>query len=180
VEASCYGCETAGDLTRSVVLPGGWSVNHYGGSEGFFGWLALQPFAHRATLANLNPTELHALGPYLQHLERGISNYWAARKHPVARVYVMYFLEGQLEPDGSKHLHFHLVPRFNEMDQSMRDKLDVLDKKVRGIDAYLIAKLRPNNHTYRLPSAFDRGALTESAREELEIEIVKGVWAAGF
>ncbi|SRR6266849_9435538 len=114
----------------------------------------------------------------VQRLERGIYNYWAS-EHPVKRVYVMYFLEGQLEPDSDLwHLHFHLVPRFEALDSSMRDKTDVLGMMVTGIDAYLIGKLRLNNATYSPPDWLNRHSLSEAVRKEKEFQIVTGVSGA--
>ncbi len=53
-----------------MSLRGGWSVGHYGGDEGFFGWLALQTVAHRMCMSDLTEDETAALGPNLQRLER--------------------------------------------------------------------------------------------------------------
>ena len=52
----CKGCELSkgnGDPPGGIIvkLDGGWILNHYGGSEGFLGWLALQPSCHRMELA---------------------------------------------------------------------------------------------------------------------------------
>jgi diadenosine tetraphosphate (Ap4A) HIT family hydrolase len=180
VNPTCEGCQKAIDPGRSVPLKGGSSLGHYGGEEGFFGWLALQTIEHRYTLRDLSQGEADALGVVLRDLERGIYNYWQSRDRPVDRVYVMYFLESQLEPEHKWHLHFHLVPRFKSLDPSMRDKIDVLCKKVPGIDAYLISKLRPDHPTYRLPSFLDRDAF-KSRKAELkaeELKIVNGVASA--
>jgi diadenosine tetraphosphate (Ap4A) HIT family hydrolase len=177
----CKSCETAVDAKKSVKLPGGlWSANHYGGSEGFFGWLALQPIAHRRTLAELTRAESRALGPAIRMLENGIDRYWRERRHRVERVYVMYFLEGLLEPGGDpSHLHFHLVPRFEALGPSMSGKTDVVGELVPGIDAYLIGKLRPGHPTYPLPSWLDRHAFKAQhgaqALESKELEIVQAV-----
>src|SRR5215831_2365383 len=112
VMATCNGCKTAADESRSIRLPGGWSLNHYGGDEGFFGWLALQPIEHRLTLRDLSEVEAAALGPNLGRLEQGIYGYWQSAGQPADRVYAMYFLESQLESGHSWHLHIHVVPRF--------------------------------------------------------------------
>ena len=172
---NCKGCETADNGAKSVRLPGGWSVNHYGGPEGFFGWLALQTVKHRGTLSDLRPTEAATLGPNLRKLETGIYKYWKGHGRPVDRVYVMYFLEGQLEAGHEWHFHVHVVPRFQELKRLM-GKPHMPEE----IDAYQIAKL-----SHILPSFLDRVAFKkrygEPKRARVEGRILDGVVrAAGF
>ena len=50
----CEGCKLA---REGIQLPGGWALNHYGGGEGYLGWLAIAPVAHRMTLASLTDVE---------------------------------------------------------------------------------------------------------------------------
>jgi len=157
-----------------------WSINHYQSNEGFFGWLALQPVAHRRTLAELTLAESQTLGPVIQGLESGTYRHWETLGHPVERVYLMYFLEGLIEPGGDRwHLHFHLVPRFEALGPSMSGKTDVVGETVSGIDAYLIGKLRPRHPTYPLPSWLDRRAFKgqhgSQALQHKELEIVRAV-----
>jgi diadenosine tetraphosphate (Ap4A) HIT family hydrolase len=163
----CQGCKKARDSSESVSFPGGWSLSHYGGCEGFLGWLALQTREHRRSVSDLSVTEAKALGPLLRRLERGTYKYWRAQRHPVERVYVMYFLEGALEPGGRDrwHLHFHLVPRFVALRTPMRG--------TSGIDAYQIAKLRPQG---RLPAFLDSARKRDPAMAKLQI--LRGVVAA--
>ena len=171
----CQGCKLAINPAKSVCLPGGWSVNHYGGSEGFFGWLALQTAKHRCTLRDLVRTEVEALGPNLRRLESGIYKYWENRGRPVSRVYVMYFLEGQLEAGHDWHFHVHVVPRFERLKRPMGKP-----HKPDEIDAYQIAKL-----SHILPSFLDRSAFEKRHGEPRRIRedrrILDGVVrAAGF
>ena len=148
-------------------------MNHYGGSEGFFGWLALQTVQHRCNLRELRRSEAKALGPNLRRLEKGIYRYWKTHRRQVDRVYVMYFLEGQLErKEGHKyHLHIHLVPRFHVL------KPLILKRDKRGVDAYRIAGLGR-----KLPSHLNRELFKkqhdEQRRADKELEIVCGVVAA--
>src|SRR4029450_8349663 len=79
----CVGCRIA---QNALLLDGGWTLNHYGGREGFFGWLAIQPREHVPTLRELRDGQLRALGPNLSRLERGIYDYWAMHGHTVDRV----------------------------------------------------------------------------------------------
>jgi len=170
MKLECKGCKIADDPTRSVVLPGEWSLNHYCGPEGFFGWLALQTVNHRCRLADLQRSEAAALAPNLRQLERGLYKYWQDRNHPVKRVYVMYFLESQLERGYPWHLHIHLVPRFRSLARLM-------PLRAGGINAYRIASLRR-----RLPIYLDRDKYERrrgpAARADEELNIVKGVVAA--
>ena len=171
--ATCNGCKTAADESRSIRLPGGWSLNHYGGDEGFFGWLALQPIEHRLTLRDLSEVEAAALGPNLGRLEQGIYGYWQSAGQPADRVYAMYFLESQLESGHSWHLHIHVVPRF-------RCLAELMPLSDGGIDAYCIAKLSD-----KLPVELDRAAFAKKngtpARYARDLDIVRGVVAAsGF
>ena len=43
-------------------MNGDWILNHYGGEEGFLGWMALQPRYHREEINQLEVDELEALG----------------------------------------------------------------------------------------------------------------------
>src|SRR2546428_9924847 len=117
---ACQGCQKAINSNQSVNLIGGWSLGHYGGCEGFFGWLALQTREHRRGMGDLSQAEADALGPILQKLENGIHNYWKSCGCPVARVYVRYFLEGLIQGEKAQwHLPFHLFPDFNALEASM-------------------------------------------------------------
>jgi hypothetical protein len=60
----------------------------------------LQTAKHRLTLRDLPAAEAASLGPTLQKLEKGIYDYWSHKSLVVARVYMLYFLEGQLEPSS--------------------------------------------------------------------------------
>lgn len=126
---SCSGCEISQGLTSVpggvVKLPGDWVVNHYGGSEGFLGWLALQPRFHRMALAELTVREPQNLGPNIKSLDGALSQYWRLRfpSDPVKRVYVVYFFESEFEsPPAPRpyHLHIHIVPRFQSFDTAER------------------------------------------------------------
>jgi diadenosine tetraphosphate (Ap4A) HIT family hydrolase len=125
----CSGCEISQGLKSVpggvIKLPGDWVVNHYGGAEGFLGWLALQPRFHRMALSELTDRELQNLGPNIRSLDRGLSQYWRLRypSDPVERVYVVYFFESEFEsPPMARpyHLHIHIIPRFKSFDTKER------------------------------------------------------------
>jgi diadenosine tetraphosphate (Ap4A) HIT family hydrolase len=148
-------------------------VNHYGGSEGFFGWLALQTVQHRCNLGDLRESEAKALGPNLRRLENGIYDFWKTLGCQVDRVYVMYFLEGQLERKSGHewHLHIHLVPRFHLVKPLM------VKPNKREVDAYRIATLGR-----KLPSRLNRKTFGRQYGQqrlvERELGIVRGVVSA--
>ncbi len=98
-----------------VDLDGGWTVNHYGGSEGYLGWLVLQPRAHKKEFTRLSKKELQSLGENIKRTEISLRNYWEL-KFPddlIQRVYVVYFFEYDSVSVKPKdyHLHIHLIPR---------------------------------------------------------------------
>ena len=90
-----------------LLLRGNWVLHHYVGSEGFLGWLALQPYEHREKLSCLSDDEAKEFGGLLKAIEEGLDAYWKEefQKDPLERVYVACFYE------SSEHLHFHIVPR---------------------------------------------------------------------
>lgn len=120
LDPSCNSCKfSQGKQTigGNVRLSGGWSLNHYSGTEGYLGWLALQPYCHRMSFQELNEEELSHLGPNIHAVERVLSDYWQAIFHdPIERLYVIYFFEG----GGKYHIHMHLIPRFESLESRLR------------------------------------------------------------
>jgi hypothetical protein len=108
-QPNCKGCEKANE-PNSIDLLGGWSINHYGGEEGYLGWIALQPICHRMSFAELTDDELTALGPNIKSGTEALLGW--NQEDPVERVYVTYFFE--YTNDGW-HLHLRLIPRFKSM-----------------------------------------------------------------
>src|SRR5215831_1791213 len=98
-----------------VDLPGGWTINHYGSSEGYLGWLALQPRIHRMNLAELSPIELQSLGENTHQVETALTSYWQANFpcDPLERMYIVYYFESVFDEPKHEdfHLHIHLIPR---------------------------------------------------------------------
>ena len=148
-DPNCAGCQRAqgvDSVTGGVIgLPGGWSVNHYGGSERFLGWLALQPFTHRMRLQELTGEELAELGPNLQALDRELTAYWKAQfpDDPLLRVYVVYFFETAFKEGARErfHLHIHVVPR----PHSIGAELECPDEDgILSVDAWRLPTLAPD------------------------------------
>lgn len=114
----CLGCRLSQELDRVVggivQLPGDWILNHYGGEEGYLGWLALQPKYHRMDLPELTQTEAEAFGRNVQAISQLLTAYWQETwpADPLSRVYVVYFFESVFDPVPSRyHMHVHLIPR---------------------------------------------------------------------
>ena len=127
-ESTCAGCRRSQGLDAVpggiAKLPGDWVVNQYWGSEGFLGWLALQPRFHRMSLSELTEDEARSLGPNVQDLDAALKRYWSHQfpRDPVERVYMVYmfeaeFAEPQPKPEDKFHLHVHVIPRTKELGQ---------------------------------------------------------------
>ena len=126
----CAGCDISQgvhvDVNQRggiVELDGNWILNHYGGSEGFLGWMALQPRFHRMELADLTPEEAAALGSNIQKVEAALRQYWLKNfpSDPIQRMYVVYFFESIFDPKPDKyHLHLHLIPRTVRLGRLLR------------------------------------------------------------
>lgn len=133
---SCRGCKISQGIDPGVnqrggviELEGDWIVNHYGGGEGFLGWLSLQPRFHRMELTDLTPSEAAALGGNLQHLDQALRQYWSHRfaHDPIQRVYVTYFHDTVFAAADSDprrqewHMHIHVIPRTVRLGRILRE-----------------------------------------------------------
>lgn len=123
----CKGCrisqgkeiDSDGEPIQVVRLLGGWCINHYGGAEGYLGWLALQPARHLSDITELNDDETCSLGPSIKAATNALRQYRNERfKEKVERVYVVYFFESA--ESHPFHLHIHLIPRFAGMEGRLR------------------------------------------------------------
>jgi len=134
-DSTCAGCRRSQGLDAVAggiaKLTGDWVVNQYGGSEGFLGWLALQPQFHRLALRELTSEESHTLGPNLQALDSALTRYWSIQfpDDPVERVYVVYLFESEFTepaPTNPFHLHIHVIPRTRKLanDNGLRVEKD--------------------------------------------------------
>ena len=127
-DKNCEGCKFSQGLSKPqggivVTLDDYWVLNHYGGSEGFLGWLALQPRYHKMELSQLKEEEARSIGPHVQQIESTLRNYWSRQfsDDPIERLYIVYFFESAFESDFSRksnpyyHLHIHLIPRTKKL-----------------------------------------------------------------
>jgi diadenosine tetraphosphate (Ap4A) HIT family hydrolase len=119
-DPSCKSCDFSQgrEIVGSIVhLPGPWSLNHYSGSEGYLGWMALQPYWHRDAFSDFRKKELTTLGPNIAKIEATLKAYWLdVFRDPIERLYVIYFFEG----GGPYHPHLHLIPRFQSLEPRLR------------------------------------------------------------
>jgi len=132
----CKGCGISSGRDTEVNERGGiidlgndWTVNHYGGPEGFLGWVVLQPRLHVGDMADLSAGEAASMGKSIRCVGRALREYWRVsfNDDPIERVYVMYFHESvfgiaeqsQLSQD-EWHLHLHLIPRTVRLGRILR------------------------------------------------------------
>jgi len=162
---ACKGCAISRrdgnvELVRKIEDCGGilqlkydWVLHHYTGSEGFLGWLALQPREHRGGLDDLTNGESEGFGVLLKAIEESLRAYWQEEfpNDPLERVYIACFYE------SSKHLHLHIVPR----PESFKDirfcteacsEFELIEKESRwayGWHVYLASRCDRFPDTYR-------------------------------
>ena len=117
-----------------VKLDGNWTFNHYGGTEGFLGWLALQPHRHVKYFGDLNDGESSALGHNLKLIDTVLRDYWAEhfKKDPIERLYALCFSEY-----SQGHFHFHLIPRTSKMGDLLTYKRDIVAWHIYKIHKYV-------------------------------------------
>ncbi len=161
-DPTCTSCSySAGDEPPGgiVQLDGDWTLNHYGGSEGYLGWLALQPRCHKMALSELTPTEAQHLGPNIQNIDRVVSDHFSSTfSDPVERMYVVYFFESA--STHPYHLHIHLIPRMR-----------TIENRLRAWEAPRATKSAtfPNRYRNDAPTfEHSRGALMDTLRVKLQ------------
>lgn len=126
ISQGCY--EEVNDRGGVIELGDDWTLNHYGGPEGFLGWMVLQPRFHRMDIADLTVDEAASMGRKIQSVNEALRQYWSSAfaDDPIQRVYVVYFHEsvfGKVEsthPSQEWHLHIHLIPRTVRLGQLLR------------------------------------------------------------
>jgi diadenosine tetraphosphate (Ap4A) HIT family hydrolase len=165
----CKGCRISQGIEEPrrgggiIELDGNWILNHYGGDEGFLGWMALQPRFHRMELTDLNTDEANALGKNIQNIDLAMRQYWAIEfpKDPVRRVYVVYFFESAFEKSSDKyHLHIHLIPRTEKLGDLLREEGKVI--------AWNIYKLSKPNKSNEFPPEYMAQPENDEDRRKVE------------
>lgn len=132
-----------------------WILHHYVGDEGFFGWLALQPYEHRESLSCLSDDEGKEFGELLKAIEKGLRKYWEKKfpKDTLERVYVTCFYE------SSEHLHLHIVPRPKSFKKDLHlctktcsgfEEIDKTSRSPYGWHIYLASKC------YQFPKRYQK------------------------
>jgi diadenosine tetraphosphate (Ap4A) HIT family hydrolase len=87
-----------------------WRVAHAFGTS-LPGWLVVLPRRHVIALDELTAEEAADLGPLLRALTAALREVLGCSK-----TYVALFAEAE----GFAHVHFHIVPRSPDLDQSLR------------------------------------------------------------
>ncbi len=131
----CNGCEISRGNNESVSKMGGiielgshWILDHYGGGEGFLGWMILQPTYHRKDLGELTVIEASTMGLHIQDVNNALQKYWQRvfPDDPIKRMYIVHFHEGVFgnvdgnEPADDWHFHIHLIPRTKRIGSLLR------------------------------------------------------------
>lgn len=94
----------------SIVEHGGWRVAHAFGAN-LPGWLVVLPRRHVESLDELTHAEAGVLGGLLRAVTAALRAETGALK-----TYVVLLAEA----DGFAHVHFHVVPRAADLDESHR------------------------------------------------------------
>jgi diadenosine tetraphosphate (Ap4A) HIT family hydrolase len=164
----CDGCKISqgkpiNGVTKQVIRLGDhWILNHYGGSEGFLGWIALQPRCHRCDLAELTKDEAEALGENIKFIDKALRQYWDEHQEfkndRIKRIYVVYFFESVYDkPDPTKyHLHIHLIPRPSSFDKLLREYVGECKSTINAWKIYALTKYRDFPEKYRIDGKKDK------------------------
>jgi diadenosine tetraphosphate (Ap4A) HIT family hydrolase len=108
---SCVNNDLANVPPRERVYIGPrWRVAHAFGTS-VPGWLVVLPRRHVIALDQLTAEEAADLGPLLRTLTAALRDVLGCSK-----TYVALFAEAE----GFEHVHFHVVPRQPDLDQSLR------------------------------------------------------------
>jgi diadenosine tetraphosphate (Ap4A) HIT family hydrolase len=95
-----------------VYVGARWRVAHAFGTS-LPGWLVVLPRRHVIALDELTAEEAADLGPLLRALTAALREVLGCSK-----TYVALFAEAE----GFAHIHFHVVPRSPDLDQSLRGR----------------------------------------------------------
>lgn len=168
---NCSGCirsqgrDSPGPPGGIIRLSGNWILNQYEGSEGFLGWLALQPRFHRDRLVELTPDEVAHFGAHIRAVDAALTQFWKFKfpEDAVERVYVTYFNESPFDippPSPQYHLHWHLIPRTEKLGTLLREN----SSETQIINAWKIWTLKEN-----VPVAYRRHDGPWPVAEELVV-----------
>ena len=102
--------EGTAPLWDSVLRTASWDVVHCYDTS-LLGWLVLVPRRHVISIDELTPTEARELGELLRFTSRFLK-----KEVGCLKTYVMQFAEHPQHP----HVHFHVVPRAEDMPVELR------------------------------------------------------------
>lgn len=129
-DPNCFCCDISRNRVPGLIvieLGRFWTLNHYGGAEGFLGWLALQTKFHREDFTQLCDDEANELGVHIREINKALIDYWNENFEDdhIERIYVVYFQESCFDeptPEKKSHLHIHIIPRTLGFDRLLREK----------------------------------------------------------
>jgi len=105
-------CLTCRANRGELETPGGvlfqdqlWRLEHACEPIPMVGWLVLKPLRHVEAFADLTEEEAASFGPLTRRITRAMANSLGAVK-----TYIGLFAEGE----NSRHVHFHIIPRFSD------------------------------------------------------------------
>ena len=114
MDGTCYTCDQESQLPalparEAIAYDRHWRVAHATGC-GLLGWLVLVPRRHVLEVAELTDDEAAGLGTWQVRIARRLTE-----EQGVSKVYVTEF--GEVP---GFHLHFHIVPRADDLDDELR------------------------------------------------------------
>lgn len=86
-----------------------WFISLPGGDAPITGWLTLATWAHCETVGELSFAEARILGELLRTISLAIVSLTGAERTYIAN-----------KAEASRHVHFHIIPRFPDLDPSRR------------------------------------------------------------
>ena len=140
----CQSCVLARS-SDAIRMQGNWALNHYLGGEGYLGWLAIAPVAHRMTLSALSGEEQFTFLTNVVAIEAAMQSYRMDDR--IVRFYMCYFAESLATHPF--HFHVHLIPRYASLtvkawdmakatkDPAFPDRYRVTPDRVKALMDYL-------------------------------------------
>ena len=112
----CQSCVLARS-SDAIRMQGNWALAHYLGDEGYLGWLAIAPVAHRMTLSALSGEEQFTFLTNVVAIEAAMQSYRMDDR--IVRFYMCYFAESLATHPF--HFHVHLIPRYESLQMKAWD-----------------------------------------------------------
>ena len=106
---ACYSCAQTKNgvetIRENIWAASGWRVAHSFNAS-LAGWLVVVPDRHIESPDEMAVEEAESLGPLLRDVSKALKQVTGCQK-----TYVIMFAEAE----GFSHLHFHVVPRLDDL-----------------------------------------------------------------